>query len=221
MQRFLEIVDNYQLVLRRQVRSLASKDPPANWKVGTNREVLLLPGFLETWIFMEIIGNHLNKKGYRVHVVKELKRNTAPVEEQMKFVEKYVSQNKLKNLIIISHSKGGIIARYLLNSSPASESVTRIITIASPHQGTKFAKLKILNLTELIPQSKLLKQLSKQNYLSKITNIYPSFDSTVIPNENLILEGASNIKLKTAGHTKILESKETLNLLDKILTTTE
>jgi len=51
----------------------------------------------------------------------------------------------------------------------------------------------------------------------KIYNIYPTFDNLVIPNSSLKLDNARNIKIDIVGHTRILESKELLNELDKIL----
>lgn len=168
---------------------------------------------------MKKIGNRLSKHGYRVHVINSLRRNTLPIKTSAELVEDYIAKNDLHDLIIISHSKGGLIARFLINKT-SRNTIKQVITIASPHHGTTFAKLRLLNLTELLPNSSMLRTLAGQD-VRKIINIYPSFDSTVLPNESLVLDGARNIRLKTSGHTKILESEESLNLLGEVLITKE
>jgi hypothetical protein len=70
-----------------------------------------------------------------------------------------------------------------------------------------------------MPSSKEIKNILNSNInYPNIYNIYPTIDNHVLPNKNLILNGAKNIKVNVVGHTRILEAKKTLKTILKILT---
>src|SRR5438270_6102435 len=159
-------LSNHALVISKQTHSLVRHFSPNNWAKGTVGDVILLPGFGETWFFMEKIGNHLNSLGFKVHVIRSLARNTAPVEKLSDIIEHYLVENNLNGVTLVAHSKGGLVARYLLALSPAKDRINRTITIASPHHGTSRANLKVLNLHQLVPDSLLLRELYKYHEIN-------------------------------------------------------
>jgi len=68
----------------------------------------------------------------------------------------------------------------------------------------------------MIPNSEIIQNvLSENKNNGKIINFYPSLDNHVVPNKDLILEGAKNIEMKVVGHTRILEDEELLNEIIK------
>ena len=140
------------------------------------------------------------------------------MEESAGDVIEFLENNKIQEAIFLTHSKGGIVGTFLSKHPKAKPLINKIITIASPHGGTVFGKLKFLNLNQLKPGSEEIKSILKSNIGNPdIYNIYPSMDNHVLPNKNLILKGASNKEVHVVGHTRILEAKETIKEIIKIL----
>src|SRR3989344_2169776 len=205
-----DILENY--VFRKIPRK------PKKWNSGKKGNVVLVHGFGGNWSYLKEIGNFVNKLGYRVHVLNELGVNLKPIFESYKILEKYIDNNNLKNLILIGHSKGGIISKYFIDNSPLTDRVKLIISIASPFGGTQLGRLKILNTHEFLPDSAIIQKLNAKTSKNKLfINLFSRKDDVVIPNQNLILKGAKNIKVEVDGHLGILESEKTLREIDKIL----
>lgn len=208
------LIFEYLLIIRLNIKGLMKRKPPKNRSRGNKQDVILIHGFRENWIFLEKIGNFLSNKGYKIHVPKQLKINTASVITNANILEEFISENNLKNITLISHSKGGLIAKYFLDHSKYSKKVDKVISIATPYGGTYFSFL--IGNIELSPISKTIKNINKnRSSCKKIVNIYPAFDNHVIPNKNLLLEGAINIKIGIVGHTRILVSDATINEISK------
>lgn len=144
-------------------------------------------------------------------VIKELDYNFLPVAKCVEILEKFIVQNKLSNVIMLAHSKGGKITKYFLDSSTFADKVQSCINIATPYQGTVISHLGGRSLTELNPKSDFIKILNHKNENNhKILNLYPKVDNYVVPNTSLILEGAINVCIDVIGHVRILDSDRTL-----------
>ena len=67
-----------------------------------------------------------------------------PIDKQAKQLDHYVKYVRHKHadeqIILVGHSAGGIVARLYMVQKPQSD-LTALVTIASPHQGAKNAKL--------------------------------------------------------------------------------
>ncbi|MDO8497511.1 MAG: hypothetical protein Q7S61_03120 [bacterium] len=216
--RLLLFVQEYWVILYKKVTSYFIAFPPASWSKGTKGDVILIPPFGTNVKFIFILGEICSELGYRVHHVPQLDNNTYLVEKGSKNLEKYIAQNNLQNVVLVSHSKGGLIAKYCLDFSSVSSQIHRSISVATPYQGTLWGYFYFFNLHEMIPGSPLLRKLNnetKNNH--KIVAIFSKLDNHVIPNKNLRLEGATNIQLDIVGHTRILDSKELKEELRKIL----
>ena len=205
------LIQEYLLILKNKIVGLYSK-VPSKYSQGTKGDVVIIIGLNDTWNFLKTVANHLNSQGYRIHFPKFNTRST--IKLCTRDVLQYIDELKLINVILITHSKGGLIARSIIKDQP--NNVNCAIEISSPNKGTVFGYLNIISLHELKPNCKELRDLEYID-TKKIINIYPRFDNHVIPNTSLYLEGAKNIKLDIVGHTRILESKELINELDKIL----
>ncbi len=70
--------------------------------------------------------------------------STAPIQVQAGLLLRYIqflqqqSPNE-KNIVLIGHSAGGIVARYLMVTQPQLP-ISKLITIASPHRGSGMAE---------------------------------------------------------------------------------
>lgn len=191
---------------------------PGEWTKGKRGDVILIPGLRSDWHSLKIIGNFVNYLGYRVHILSDLDKNTGSVESGVKIVEGYLKQLKLRKIILITHSKGGVIAKCLLDYSPEGKKIKKIIAIAAPFKGSIWAKIKWLGASELATGSEVINKIcrNKENN-HKIVSIFPSFDNHVMPGGNSRLEGANNIEVDIVGHTRVLFSAEVLSIISKCL----
>ncbi len=188
-----------------------------NWSIGTKGSVILIPGLHESTFFLFSVGDFLNKQGFRIYTIPDFK-SAEPVSDISKKLEGLVERLPQSDIILISHSKGGLVAKYFLDTSVFTEKVKLSISIATPYGGTIFGHLHFHNLYEVRPKSPLLTFLgSNKVSCAKIVNFYPKFDNHVLPNSGLLLAGAQNIQINVSGHTRILNSNQLLKWLADIL----
>ncbi len=200
---------NARLAFSLHKKGLLHKSPPSHWKKGEKGSVILLPGFGEPWTFLQTIAEDLNKLGYAIHVEQKLTYNFHSLEKSVFLLKTYIEEQKLKNVILLSHSKGGLIAKQYMDTF-TDNNISLSISIATPYHGTPLAYLWIFSLKELTPNSQAIKQIlnnTKNNH--KILNIYAKVDSIIASSKKPVLQGAENILIDVIGHTNILEHKQT------------
>lgn len=214
----IDLISEYLLILKKQIKSLVFTKPPEKWQRGIKGNIILLPGFAETWIFLDTISNALNQLGFRIYVIKPLGRNLEPIEIQLEKVKKFIEFESIQEFILLSHSKGGLVAKLLLDDPIYSERIKKSISIAVPYKGSLWGLLYIFSLKQLVPKSNIIERVNaSSDENSKIVNLYPKLDNHIIPNRNLLLGKAKNMCINIIGHSRILESKETLdNVIKKI-----
>lgn len=210
------LIQDYAFTLERHVYALRHSQPPSHWLEGTKGDMVIIHGYGEVWTHWERIATHFNEKGYRIHFLKELGRNLESLENTCPRVSNYITTHNLQNIILLSHSKGGIIAKCILDTQP--EKIKYSITLAVPYGGTIFGYFRLNNLGEAIPGKIWTTEISKENkYNHKIYNFYPKFDNHILPNKHLTLPGAHNKKLSIIGHANIMRADETIEEIDKML----
>lgn len=213
----LDIIDEYKLIAKTKTLRTVYKNPPENWKEGTKGDIVIVPGWHESWHAFLFLANNLNDNGYKIHVIENF-ITTNKCAELAKLVADKVTQIDSTNIILLAHSKGGIVAKYALdNHSIIKNNVYKIITIASPFKGTYTGYLSFHNIDELLPDSNIITQLIPEVSNSKVFNFYPKWDNHIIPNKNLRLDGAHNKVIDINGHTRIMEAAELITSLLKIL----
>lgn len=166
-----------------------------------NKEpVLLIPGVYENWHFMKPIAKSLYEAGYDIHVINELGNNRGDIEKMAEIVHKYILAHNLTHFVLVTHSKGGLIGKYLLSTYNKNESIKGLIALNAPFSGSRYAYLlPIRSLRIFTPTSPALLALSKDRIVNKkIISIYGKFDPHIPGGSNL--EGAQNIQLETYGH---------------------
>lgn len=207
----INLIQEYYLILKHKVVGY-HKPIPGYYKRGDKGDIVMIIGINGIWTSLKTIADHFNKQGYRIHFPEFKTRD--PIPKIVEVISSYIDNNQLENFFIVAHSKGGLVSRVLLEEY--HNKMLKVITISTPNYGSIFGYLQKISLKEIKPESKLLKKIHSYK-TDKIINIYPTFDNLVIPYSSLILENGKNIQLNIIGHTRILESKELLNELDKIL----
>ncbi|HET6746911.1 MAG TPA: hypothetical protein VFH06_02270 [Candidatus Saccharimonadales bacterium] len=156
---------------------------------------------------MKPIANILFNAGYVVHVVEGIGYNRGTVEEAAQKVRHYIAENHLTNCIIVAHSKGGLIGKYLLLHHNKRNVFNGMVAINTPFSGSKYAYLLPLpSLRIFTPNSSLLQQLAVNEVINnRIVSIFGLFDPH-IP-KGSFLKGATNVRLHTYGHFRTINDK--------------
>ena len=173
---------------------------------ATKTPILLIPGVYENWRFMKPVADVLYRKGHAVHVVSSLGYNIGDVESMAAIVQSYAERHKLESYIVVAHSKGGLVGKYLLTAMPANQ-IRGVVALNSPFAGSRYAYLlPFRTLRVFLPNSPILSTLAANTIVNRrIVSIYGVFDPH-IP-KGSYLEGAKNVQLRTRGHFKIMKDR--------------
>ena len=165
---------------------------------------------------MKKLSDAISLEGHPVYIAPELGHNLKSVPTQSKIIEKIITDNSLQGVVIVAHSKGGLIAKHLLNHSPVSPQIKKIIAIATPFHGSHLTKYLVGKFfKELHPNSEIIQTLnSKCDLDNKICTITPTFDNHVWhPNQSKLPTASTNQLAKVRGHHKILFDSQTIKTI--------
>lgn len=190
---------------------------PAPGAAAGKAPVLLIPGIYETWQFMRPIAEHLHRAGHPVHVVEKLGYNRGTVEAMAQLAAGYLEERDLADVVVVAHSKGGLIGKFLMTISSAAPRITRLVAINSPFSGSIYADFFILpSIRAFSPRNRTVRTLLANLELnSRITSIYGRFDPH-IPGGSFV-EGARNVQLDTMGHFRPIADAGVLQEIDRAI----
>ncbi len=195
------------------------RKPPKHYLghvINGKNPVILIQGVTLKWGFMKKLGDAISLAGHPVYIAPELGHNLDSVPNQAKLIEQIILDNSLQNVVIVAHSKGGLIAKHLLNNSPVSPKIKKIIAIATPFHGSNLTKYLIGKpFKELHPNSETVQNLnSKCDLDKKICTITPTFDNHVWhPKQTKLNSASENITLPIKGHHKIIFNQKTIQTI--------
>jgi triacylglycerol lipase len=175
--------------------------------------ILIIPGVYEPWNFMSHVIQFLYDHGYSVHAIEVLGYNVGEIAAAATKVSDYIIRHNLHEVILVGHSKGGIIGKYVMDQLPGGQRVNRLIAVSSPFSGSKYARLLPFRaVREFAATSKSVVSSQKLTASTNRTvSIYGSFDP-LIP-ERSYLPGATNIELPVTGHFRILNNPKVLQAI--------
>lgn len=170
--------------------------------------IILIPGIYERWHFMKPVADALHAAGYPVHVVQKLGLNRGSIDQMALRVRRYMDEQGIEQCVIVAHSKGGLIGKYLLAHHNRDHAIKRVIALNTPFSGSVYAYLTPLkSIREFTPTSRVVTELLANHLINgKVTSIYGRFDPHIPKGSHL--EGAENIKLNVMGHFRIMSSKK-------------
>jgi triacylglycerol lipase len=211
---------DYCYVAYWMTRSFFSRSIPEQFlhpPIGPYAPILLIPGVYENWRFMQPIVAHMYRAGHPVHVLDKLGYNTGNIAAMARIVREYLQSSKLQDVVVIAHSKGGLIMKYALADPDTSRRVKHLIAINTPFSGSRYAYLFLLPSVRMFtPTGGMITQLALNLAINRqITSLYSVFDPH-IP-ETSHLKGAENIILPTIGHFRPIADPGTLKTIDRIL----
>ncbi|GAB3405287.1 hypothetical protein GCM10027515_18430 [Schumannella luteola] len=173
---------------------------PESWSAGDRAPVVLIPGVYETWAYMKPIAERLSRAGHPIVALAALRDNAGPIPATAAQVWHEIVERDLRDVILVAHSKGGIIGKHLLAIDDTEQRIDRLVTVASPFGGSRMARLLPNRaLREFRIGHPLLTALAAESRVNaRITSIYPIVDPHVP--DGSYLEGAVNVPLRLAGH---------------------
>ncbi|MDY0911841.1 alpha/beta hydrolase [Rathayibacter festucae] len=203
-------IRDYSYAVAWQVRAFVSRRAPDDYLDGTLRPIVVLPGIWETWAFLRPIIDPLHRRGHPMHVLTSLGWNGRPVARTAEDVAAYLAEHELSDVVIVAHSKGGLIGKYVMTELDADGRVDRMVAVATPFGGSRYAPYLLLkSLRSFSPRDATTLLLSSRaGANARITSVFGLFDPH-IP-EGSMLEGAVNVRIETGGHFRILSDPETL-----------
>ncbi len=192
-------------------------DPRERYPAGTKAPVLLLPGVYETWQFLRPIADRLYELGHPIHTVLELGYNRGQIVASAARAQAYIDRRDLTGVILVAHSKGGIIGKRMMVADDASHRISKLIAVCSPFGGSSLARFAPNQaLRAFHPRNELLLQLAQElEANARIVSIFSRLDP-LIPGGSR-LDGATNIELSMVGHFRPLTSPQLFSEIGRVL----
>src|SRR3989338_2477328 len=213
MKNLTHLIKDYAYVLSRRPMMYFRHTPPKHYLgyvIDNKVPVIILPGLGARWGFCKSLADHISLLGHPVYIVPKLGNNRDSIPASAKKVREIIEENNLKNIILVAHSKGGLISKYLLLHEDPDKRVKGVSAIASPFHGSSMGKLIPLPaIQELTPNSKIIKYLKEHSEVDrKIVSIIPSYDNLIWhPNGSYLERAMHNINVDVAGHSLVVNNK--------------
>ncbi len=207
------VIKDYAHLLFHGTIMYFKRTPPKHYLgyvVHGKAPVVILPGVFMRWAFYKSLTDHISLLGHPVYIVPKLAGNIENIPSSAKKVREVIEENDLKNVVIVAHSKGGLIGKYLLLHENQEQRIQGIIAIATPFHGSSITRfLPHSSIRELSRDSKIINYLRNHSEVNgKIVSIIPSYDNHIWHEQGSYLEGAmQNVRVEVPGHHKILKDK--------------
>lgn len=195
---------DYAYVGWRQLRGLVAPGDPARYATGDAVPVVLLPGIYETWFVLEPLARALHDAGHPVVTVPGLRYNTAGLDDSARLVARRLAELGLDRVVLVAHSKGGLIGKHLMSQlapGPSSTpSVVGLVALNTPFAGSRYATyFPSRPVRALSPRFPAMLSLARDVAAhGRIVSVYGLFDPHV-PGGSA-LAGATNVQLPVMGH---------------------
>ncbi len=206
---------DYAFALRLMAASLLRQRDNSQYLGGHLAPIVLLPGVYEPWTFLRPLADRLHRLGHPVHVVRALGSNTRSIPVAAARAQRYLELHDLHRVVLVAHSKGGLIGKHMMLVDDASSSrIASLVAIATPFGGSRYAHWMLdPSLRAFRPTDRTLAMLVAGAAVNaRITSIYGEVD-THIP-EGCELPGATNLEFPVRGHFRLLADPEVLAAVD-------
>lgn len=180
------------------------------------RPVLLVPGAIgQDYLYWNVLARRLRRDGFAPHTVVfprftmvDLRISAELLARRVDEVREAVDAEKVP---LVTHSMGGLIARWYLRFGGGAERVSAVSHMAVPHRGTVagFTGLPFRGARQVVPGSPFLNELNAADEVAVPTmNVYSLTDLIVVPQLSARLDqkGAVNRQVTLAGHWGMLVS---------------
>lgn len=179
--------------------------------------VLLVHGINDTRAIFQRMAPYLSNLGWSVYDLDLIPSNGYLGLDQLgKQVADCVAQTFApeQSFDLIGFSMGGIVSRYYVQRLGGIDRVQRLITIASPHNGTWTAyALDRLGSIQMRPNSAFLQDLNRDvamlNQLN-FTSIWTPFDLMIVPANSSQMPVGKNVQVPVLTHATMITEPRSL-----------
>ena len=169
--------------------------------------VLLVTGFGGDTARLGSLAAVLRRHGRDAEVVPSLDNGTGDLHEQARNLDVAVRARLAAgapSVDLIGYSAGGVVTRIWLEDFDGAEHTRRVVTLGSPHHGTRVARLAVALASsycptacqQLVPDSSVLSGLPDTPTGPAYTSLWTRDDEIVTPADSARLDGAVNIELQ-------------------------
>jgi triacylglycerol esterase/lipase EstA (alpha/beta hydrolase family) len=173
--------------------------------------ILLVHGVLDNRSVFTVFRRSLRRRGFGVvHAVNYSMWTSdirAAAHQLRRHVERVCEQTGADYVHIVGHSLGGLIGRYYVQRMGGSAMVDTLVTLGSPHRGTRTAELVPTPLArQLRPGSELLTELTRPapGCRSRLLVVWSRMDQMIVPQHNAALTHpdlhVEELELPDVGH---------------------
>ena len=186
---------------------------------GSRHPVIQLHGFAmnrTNWIWL---GRRLAKRGIgplygTSYFSPQPVRKSA--EQLARFIEHVCAREQAERVDIVAHSLGGVVARYYIERLDGARRIGRLVTIGSPHNGTRVARLGSFmpSARESIANSSFYTELGPLAARDGIayTSVWSRADAIIEPPESSSIAPVGEDRIfEDLGHLSLLLSPRVLD----------
>lgn len=202
--RVLVVVRDWAYAILQWVRSMLTREPAgllAEVEDACGLPVLLLPGILETWRFQLPLARALVRQGHSVLVVPGLGLNLRSLEASADIVARQMKEWGERDLVVVAHSKGGLIAKQLLLDPRTQARIRGVVAVGTPFGGSPLS-VRVFARSPLgmfSPTGPVITRLTGERGVNaRIVSLAAAWDEMVPTGSRL--EGGTNVPLELEGH---------------------
>ena len=187
---------------------------------GRRNPVILLHGFAMNrtqWIYM---ARRLRRLGhgpiYGLNYFSFTRIGQAGGRLQ-RFVDHVRAREHVPVVDIVAHSMGGLVARFYIERMGGADKVERLVTIGTPHHGTRFGRFGVglPGAQDLVGGSSLLTDLGPVRPGAAYTSIWSRADAVIQPPESSSIAPAGLDEIfDDLGHLSLILSPRVVDVID-------
>jgi hypothetical protein len=188
------------------IRALFAEDP-----LAARIPVLLVHGLVDNRSVFTVMRRSLRRRGF-AHVcswnysplLTDVARGAADLGAH---IEAICEQTGYDRIHVVGHSLGGLLARYYVQRQGGDRRVQSLVTIGTPHLGSRWAHVLPTPLVrQLRPGSPVFEELAQPapTFGTALTAIYSDLDQVVVPTNSGRCDhpdlAARNVLVHGVGH---------------------
>ncbi|GGU83468.1 lipase [Streptomyces albospinus] len=174
--------------------------------------VLLLHGFIDNRSVFVLLRRSLHRHGWRHVQALNYSPLTCDLRKAAELLSRHVDEvcarTGHRRVDIVSHSLGGLIARYYVQRLGGDTRVRTLITLGTPHSGTRIAPLMSAHpiVRQMRPDSDVIAELGRPAPLcrTRFVAFWSEADQVMVPAETARIDHpdlcAENIRVAGVGH---------------------
>jgi triacylglycerol lipase len=173
--------------------------------------ILLVHGMIDNRGVFNVLRRRLRRRGFETTATVNYSPLTNDVRGAARDlageVEALVARTGYEKIHVVAHSLGGLIARYYVQRLGGDERVHTLVTLGTPHAGSRHAHLLPLRLCrQLRPGSRLMTelQLPAPGCTTRFVAYWSDTDQVIVPHPNARLEHPDlrvhNVRIRDTGH---------------------